>query len=87
MALRFRSVPPLLGLALFSLSGHADADVDQVERRKDGDYFVFLDDLLNSDVTQPMGGRLTVPPKKYRVLLIRPRTSFVMEMFKSVEGI
>ena len=87
MAVRFQSVPLLLGFALFSFTGPALADVDKVERTKDGDYMEFLDDLLNSDVTQPSGGRITVRPQPYRVMLIRPRTSFVMEMFKSVEHI
>jgi hypothetical protein len=80
-------VSVLLGFALCAFSGLAHADVDKTERTKDGDYYVFLDDLLNSDVTQPSGGTITVRPIPYRTRLLRPRTSFVMEMFKSVERI
>jgi len=87
MALRPRLAALFIGLTLFSLAGRSYADVDKVERRKEGDYMVFIDDLLNSDVTQPSGGSIIVRKKAYRTTLIRPRTSFVMEMYKSVEGI
>ena len=82
-----RWLPLLIGFALFSLTGRAHADVDKVERTKDGDYMIFLDDLLNSDVTQPGGGKIEVRKLPHRVMLIRPRTSYVMEMYKSVENI
>ncbi|MCE7892075.1 MAG: hypothetical protein DYH12_20635 [Sorangiineae bacterium PRO1] len=67
------------------MAGTARAEVESTERTSDGDRYVFRDDLLNSDVGFPAGARITVRPLAGRVLLIRPRTSFVREMFKSVE--
>lgn len=72
-------------LGLVSITAGARADVESTERTSDGDRYVFRDDLLNSDVGFPAGARITVRPLAGRVLLIRPRTSFVREMFKSVE--
>lgn len=74
-----------LMLGVFSMAGTARADVESTERTRDGDRYVFRDDLLSSDVGFPAGQRITVRPLAGRVLLIRPRASFVREMFKSVE--
>ncbi|GMV14886.1 MAG: hypothetical protein HS104_36935 [Polyangiaceae bacterium] len=74
-----------LALGVVAMAGTARAEVESTERTSDGDRYVFRDDLLNSDVGFPAGARITVRPLAGRVLLIRPRTSFVREMFKSVE--
>ncbi|MBK7584178.1 MAG: hypothetical protein IPI67_28755 [Myxococcales bacterium] len=74
-----------LGLTLLAITGVASADVQSAVRTDDGDRYIFDDELLNSDVGFPAGARITVRPLAGRVLLIRPRTSFVREMFKSVE--
>ena len=47
---------------------------------------VFDDDLLNADLGAPFGARIFpvhLPPA--RTLLIRPRTNFLPELYKSVE--
>jgi len=49
---------------------------------------VFDDDLLNADVATPSGERVFsshLPPA--RVQLIRPRTNFLPELYKSIEYI
>lgn len=74
-----------LALGVVAMAGTARAEVESAEHTSDGDRYVFRDDLLNSDVGFPAGARITVRPLAGRVLLIRPRTSFVREMFKSVE--
>jgi hypothetical protein len=83
-------IPLILGLAAFCvLAGTktARADVESTKHAKDGSEYRFKDDLLNSDVSFPKGGQIKIRPPAGRVLLIRPRASFVMEMFKSVEHI
>lgn len=72
-------------LGFLTVSGSARADVTSAERTADGDRYIFDDELLNSNVGFPAGARIQVRPLAGRVLLIRPRTSFVREMFKSVE--
>lgn len=81
---RFR-ISAAVALGVVAMAGTARAEVESAERTSDGDRYVFRDDLLNSDVGFPAGARITVRPLAGRVLLIRPRTSFVREMFKSVE--
>jgi hypothetical protein len=57
-------------------------------RAHDGDQFYpFDDDLLTAGAGSPYGDTLKVRPPPKRVLLIRPRTTFVQEMLKSVEDI
>ena len=57
--------------------------------REDRDqHMVFDDDLLNADLVAPFGDPVFskhMPPA--RVTLIRPRTSFVPELYESVEQI
>ena len=47
---------------------------------------VFEDDLLNADLGTPFGAHVFpphLPPA--RTLLIRPRTNFIPELYKSIE--
>lgn len=53
----------------------------------DGYSVKFIDDLLAGDGLGAGGPMLVVRPQGVRVTLIRPRTSFVNEMLKSVENI
>ncbi|MET0794880.1 MAG: hypothetical protein ABW061_25395 [Polyangiaceae bacterium] len=49
-------------------------------------YVEFIDELLNADLTTPFGDPVFaahLPPA--RTLLIRPRTNFIPELYKSVE--
>lgn len=83
-------IPLLAALAAVCVLGAtttARADVESERRTKEGDEYRFKDELLNSDVSFPQGGKITIRPFAKRVLLIRPRASFVQEMFKSVEHI
>lgn len=49
--------------------------------------YTFEDDPLNSGVEGTTGFVIKVRPKGARELLLRPRTSFVGEMLKSVEAL
>jgi hypothetical protein len=71
--------------ALFFASAPAFADVASTQHTKDGDNYIFKDDLLNSDVSFPRGADIRVRPPTVKTMLIRPRVSFVAEMLKSVE--
>jgi len=75
----------LAGALAFGIAIPAFADVAQSRYTKEGDFHEFKDDLLNSDVAFPSGGDIRVRPMAKRVMLIRPRASFVYEMLKSVE--
>jgi len=56
------------------------------EHRKAGEHcYTFDDDLLNSDVASPNAATLTVRVPPARTYLLRPRTSFVTELYESVE--
>jgi len=77
----------LVATALLCAPSLASAEVKSTQRTSEGDIYEFLDDLVDSDVNAPHGGTIRVHPKPYRTTLIRPRTSFVYEMFKSVENI
>jgi hypothetical protein len=60
-----------------------------VQDKKDekGYGYAFEDDPLQSGVAGTMGFVLKVRPKGAREVLLRPRTSFVPEMLKSVEAL
>lgn len=75
----------LVGATILAFGGTALGEVEASRYTQDGDYHVFRDDLLNSDVRFPSGADIRVRPGPKRVMLIRPRASFVPEMLKSVE--
>jgi len=65
-----------------------DADYKLGDQQDDARYsVVFVDDLLKGDGIDSSAAQIKVRPPSTRSLLIRPRTSFVMEMFKSVENL
>ncbi len=74
-----------VGLAVLLVSSSAWSQVKRSERTTDGDFHEFRDDLMSGDVAFPRGGSIKVRVPPMRSLLIRPRTSFVREMLKSVE--
>jgi len=55
--------------------------------KKEGYGYEFEDDPLNAGGFGPNDATIKVRPKAARTTLIRPRTSFVTEMLKSVENI
>jgi hypothetical protein len=75
-----RSIAAACALALLALSTSAAA------QSKDDSYrYVFEpDDLMGETFGEPPP-LLRVPPKGRRVMLLRPRVSFVGELLKSVE--
>lgn len=65
-----------------------DAKAAPAKDNKDKSYgYTFEDDPLNSGVAGTLGFVLKVRPKGAREILLRPRTSFVPEMLKSVEAL
>ena len=79
----WRTIP--LACAVLALTSSAWADVESADHTQDGDNYAFKDELLNSNVSFPSGVGIRVRPMAKRVMLIRPRASFVVEMLKSVE--
>ena len=80
---------PLLAFALVCFAGDALAqDSTFVERKVvDGQLVTFDDDPVSAIDGQPVGAQLTSFHPARRLQLIRPRSSFVQEMLKSVEAL
>jgi hypothetical protein len=83
--LRVTAIAAALVSVCFSLP--ASAEVERWLLEKDASQMIFKDDPLHSGVEIPYGANIEVRPTPYRVMLIRPRTSYVPEMLKSVENI
>jgi hypothetical protein len=87
-AMTFRSgvVVTLVALAGLTVAGSAAA---QAEGGADGEGYgyEFEDDPLNAGGFGPNDATIRVRPKAARTTLIRPRTTFVPEMLKSVENL
>jgi hypothetical protein len=93
----------VIGCALFALLSHstvAHAQTTQAARTKHASatseakpserdqLMIFDDDLLDADLATPFGDPVfSGHIRPGRVTLIRPRTSFVPELYKSVEHI
>ena len=73
----------IVGICLFSTNALADKHAQDEE----GYGYEFDDDILNGGGFGPYDATIKVRPKAARTTLIRPRTSFVPEMLKSVEDI
>jgi hypothetical protein len=56
-------------------------------KKEDGYGYEFSDDPLNAGGFGPNDATIRVRPGPVRTTLIRPRTSFVTEMLKSVENL
>jgi hypothetical protein len=85
-----RALFALFALFVVVLSGVARAQSTSTRPTpEDRDqHVVFDDDLLNADLTTPFGEPVfSRQLQPIRVLLIAPRTSFVPELYKSVEHI
>ncbi|MBX3126879.1 MAG: hypothetical protein KF718_09180 [Polyangiaceae bacterium] len=72
-----------LGAAAFIVTPSAMAQ----DKKDEGYGYTFEDDPLNAGGFGPGGEGIRVRPRAARTTLIRPRTSFVPEMLKSVENI
>jgi len=76
------------GVAAFVLSSAAFAqDAKPAGDKPDGYGYEFSDDPLNAGGFGPNDATIKVRPRAARTTLIRPRTTFVPEMLKSVENI
>jgi hypothetical protein len=82
------------GLAIVLMSGIAAAQAPGAGpagapggEKKDGYGYEFSDDPLNAGGFGPNDATIRVRPGPVRTTLIRPRTSFVNEMLKSVENL
>jgi len=76
-----------VGIAAFAVSTAAFAQVSEEKKGDDGYGYTFSDDPLNAGGFGPNDATIRVRPRAARTTLIRPRTSFVPEMLKSVENI
>jgi hypothetical protein len=83
----------LVGFALFLVSGIASAQAAggapaaPAAGGGQGYGYEFSDDPLNAGGFGPNDATIRVRPGPVRTTLIRPRTSFVPEMLKSVENL
>lgn len=89
---RSKIVAISLGVAAFALSSAALAQEAKPAAggggdRADGYGYEFSDDPLNAGGFGPSDATIKVRPRAARTTLIRPRTTFVPEMLKSVENI
>jgi hypothetical protein len=78
-----------LGTAVFALSTLSFAQAKDAAGDKGGEGYgyEFDDDPLNAGGFGPNDATIRVRPRAARTTLIRPRTSFVPEMLKSVENL
>ncbi len=74
--------------AALSVLFSASAAFAQKDSKEEGGYgYEFTDDPLNAGGFGPNDATIRVRPGAVRSTLIRPRTSFVPEMLKSVENL
>lgn len=79
-------VSALLATTSASAQGAAKPSVRE-KASEEGYGYEFEDDPLNAGGFGPNDATIRVRPRAARTTLIRPRTSFVPEMLKSVENI
>jgi len=76
------------GDALAQTAGHSPHNRAPNASQDRDQNVVFDDDLLGADIATPLGDPVfTGHARKPRAMLIRPRTSFVPELYRSVEQI
>lgn len=86
---QFKLIGLLVASSLFVVSGaFAQGAKPKAEGGGDDGYgYSFEDDPLSAGGFGPNDATIRVRPKAARSTLIRPRTSFVPEMLKSVENL
>jgi hypothetical protein len=85
MVFGFAILASSLTSAPVALAEEGDSSV-KTENLKDGYSYKFTDDPLDAAPNSARGARIRVRPGASRTLLIRPRTHFVREIFKSAEN-
>jgi hypothetical protein len=73
-----------VGMLLFATEAFAQG---KSGKKEEGYGYDFSDDPLNAGGFGPHDATIRVRPGPIRTTLIRPRTSFVPEMLKSVENL
>jgi len=76
-----------VGLTLSSAAAAGEGDDYRTQDEKDGYSVAFIDDKLMDAGQAGTSPMIIVRPRSVRMTLIRPRTSFVAEMLKSVEAL
>ena len=76
-----------IGAAVFAASGLVLAQEEKKAGGGEGYGYEFDDDPLSAGGFGPNDATIRVRPRAARTTLIRPRTSFVPEMLKSVENL
>ncbi|MEO8901906.1 MAG: hypothetical protein ABI488_08575 [Polyangiaceae bacterium] len=84
---RSKVVAISLGLVAFAAAPAVFAQDKPAGDHPDGYGYEFTDDPLNAGGFGPNDATIKVRPRAARTTLIRPRTTFVPEMLKSVENI
>jgi hypothetical protein len=74
-------------VGVLAISSEALAQGADKKKKDDGYGYEFSDDPLNAGGFGPNDATIRVRPGPVRTTLIRPRTSFVPEMLKSVENL
>lgn len=77
----------IITVLVFVISWTSQANAQDKFSDDDGYGYEFDDDPLNAGGFGPTDATIRVRPRAARTTLIRPRTSFVPEMLKSVENI
>jgi len=85
--LRFATLGLAAGMAVMMLAPSVFAESAKTTEGDGGYGYEFSDDPLNAGGFGPNDATIRVRPTAARTTLIRPRTSFVPEMLKSVENI
>ncbi len=76
-----------IAVSLLMVASVASAQDTKSSDSKDGYGYEFKDDPLSAGGFGPNDATIRVRPGPVRTTLIRPRTSFVPEMLKSVENL
>ena len=76
-----------LGVLLFTTEALAQGKAAGGGKKEEGYGYEFSDDPLNAGGFGPHDATIRVRPGPVRQTLIKPRTSFVPEMLKSVENL
>jgi hypothetical protein len=90
LSIRRTLVVAVFTAALAPIAATARADVNAsvtTTRGQENVTYQFTDEPLDAGGFGPNDARITFSAHPIRCTLIRPRTAFVMEMFKSVEAL
>jgi hypothetical protein len=79
------TISALVAVALSTATAFADPPKEPRPQRVDAYGYTFTDDSLLAGAFGPVGATILIRPGAARCTLIRPRTTFVVEMLKSVE--